>query len=1148
MNADRNSFFEENDNKINRLICRFLPAAFLVIPLLALGSYFGLYAISQYVMMVLFLVGLFVTNSPWIFRRMGMKSSALKYYSLIVVSVLVCMMACNHDIGIWITYMLGAALSLLYFDPKLTRTICLVDYVLMLIAVAFRMNSVYQYFALTTGLSMEFLLVSVLLYLASRTAREHLLEEDKLLRTLTEEQERYRAALENSSDVFYEYDITGDVFCYYGSPSDTGESKETIHVVEHVMEALQEGRLTHAEDIGKVLHFIATDASVPIEIRGCHIGAGDRAYSWISVDGNVLYENQQAVKIIGRMRNISQEKEQEKTLLEISQKDSLTGFYQNKIGLRIIEQGYGRTDQNGYSAILLLKLQNLDQIEEKMGKVFCDAVIRRAADVLTEKTTEEDVLVRLQHATMLMWLQKMNSFRMEGLVTEIETDLYNVYRGEDAESNLDFEIQCYNNLEEIPQVFFQESEEEQPIQSEMFDYKKDMISFGFNILERTRNLQSSIHMLLSCIGVQYRFTSVRIFYKPLNQPNGEYLYEWTNGQNTEKEKIEELSAIYGHLKKEDHLVVKKDSGFSVLYCAFIEEDEVIGHASFEKRTPDFVWTPEIINELVELSRIMSTYILKGRADSASRAKSNFLSSMSHEIRTPMNAIAGFSELILHEEINDSTRKYAADIRQSANNLLSVINDILDFSKIESGKFEIDLDQYEIMSVWNDVIAVIRVRLDDKKVKLVTQIDPLIPKGMIGDSSRIRQVLINLLNNAVKYTNEGEIRLKAVWEPNGEKNGNLHVSIQDTGIGIREEDIGKLFQSFSQVDTKKNKKAGGTGLGLAISKNLLDLMNGEISVSSVYGEGSEFSFVLPQEVCDNTPSRFQEKSEETQSDLFAIPFTAPEAKILIVDDNRVNLAVATGLLKQYQVQITTALSGQEAIDVLSSDDNFDIVFMDHMMPEMDGIEATRLIRQNDKKGKNGLIIVALTANAIKGVEQEFLAAGMDGFLSKPINLRELAATMERWIPEEKKNRILQEDAAQSDYAKEETDEFKHLAGIDVTKGLKEAGDKAEYAEALRSFGASDMLLKVNRFYKLAQLKEYSLEMHHMALYAERLGAADLAKTAYEIEECIRNTHAMPEDALHREMAQNYRVVVDSIRSVFMSTKEEKEQLSEIGIEI
>ncbi|MBQ3567001.1 MAG: response regulator [Oscillospiraceae bacterium] len=390
------------------------------------------------------------------------------------------------------------------------------------------------------------------------------------------------------------------------------------------------------------------------------------------------------------------------------------------------------------------------------------------------------------------------------------------------------------------------------------------------------------------------------------------------------------------------------------------------------------------------------------AENANRAKSDFLANMSHEIRTPINAIIGMNEMILRECEDKNLLEYAANINAASRTLLSTVNDILDFSKIESGKMEIIPAEYNLGRILNDVITMIDVKARQKNLSFNVIVDKNIPEKLVGDEIRIKQILINLLNNAVKYTPNGFIELEIKSSKNSDDEIILEAAIKDSGIGIEKENLSSLFVGFQRFDLNKNRNIEGTGLGLAITHNIVTMMNGHIEVDSVYGEGSVFTIFVPQKVAGkDTIGDFAKKYRKASKveHKYNVLFTAPEAEILIVDDNSMNLMVITNLLKKTLIKVTTCMSGFEALEIMETK-KFDVVFLDHMMPEMDGIETLKRVKEISGHININTPFVALTANAIAGVKDMYLAEGFNDYLSKPVDAVQLEEMLAQYIPKEK----------------------------------------------------------------------------------------------------------------------------------------------------
>ncbi len=655
-------------------------------------------------------------------------------------------------------------------------------------------------------------------------------------------------------------------------------------------------------------------------------------------------------------------------------------------------------------------------------------------------------------------------------------------------------------------------------------------------------------------------------------------YGYLDANKFAKEQFEELADIHKGEKLSGRLI-----------DLFLSEktEMVIGERHYEKFIKELTVKDKVRGYCLIMLNVTKRYNMmeelkeaKLRAEETNESKSNFLSNMSHEIRTPMNAIVGMTEILLRSDLSDQDRGYLMNIKNSGASLLTIINDILDFSKIESGKLEIIEEEYEPMSMLSDLSMIFLNRIGDKPVELIFDIDRNLPNKLYGDALRIRQVIINIANNAIKFTAAGYVKLAIQMAPATEENMvNLNISIEDSGQGIKPEDLDKLFGSFQQVDTKKNRNKEGTGLGLAISKQLVETMGGQIGVRSEYGKGSEFYFHIPQRVIGDQVAAavredavlhepvvvsghmkdgrtlaqlkkltegygfrfvdcYEARSRKDKVDYFFVDeavyrgikdsieeyfvstgtelcvlqnpmreavwddqatvvnkplytlnfcqvinhettaafvetdnvmnFTAPQAQILIVDDNEMNLKVAKGLLQPLQMNIDTASSGKTALEMVQSK-QYHIVFMDHMMPVMDGVETTQKMRALEDTYIQNMPIIALTANAVMGAREIFKEAGMNDFVAKPIELKDICSKIRAWLPHEL---IIKMSAPAQPQAQIPAQELPEIEGLDVAEGIKNSGSFELFTNLLGDF------------YKLIDLKSTKIEKCHRGLHISK----------------------------------------------------------------
>ncbi|MBE5924657.1 MAG: response regulator [Lachnospiraceae bacterium] len=658
----------------------------------------------------------------------------------------------------------------------------------------------------------------------------------------------------------------------------------------------------------------------------------------------------------------------------------------------------------------------------------------------------------------------------------------------------------------------------------------------------------------------------------------EWLDEWTDGNN------DRIVKYHGR---------DKDFYLTVNVRKFGEEDSPIGTLYILHDATDSVTQLKVMEEAND------------SLEKANRMKSDFLANMSHEIRTPMNAVIGLAEIAMREKNPDRMADYLLQIQSSGRSLLNIINDILDYSKIESGKMEIIEEDYEPLAEYSDIASVIFTRIGDKPIELFVAVETNLPHILRGDAMRIRQVLTNLAGNAVKFTKEGIVRIHIDCQTISEDTVNMTYHVVDTGIGIRKEDLDKLFLSFQQVDSKRNRSVEGTGLGLAISQRLVESMGGTIGVKSEYGRGSDFWFTIPQKVVDSTNDivvdnasdkhafvfdddglmltefcketdrlgvtstivdklsdyaptgkkdffffkeerytddiktfleehpdvngivlvgitsdfkpevpnlhlmrrpessmnmvgilneRYDEVRKVDTSKIFKPDFTAPDAKILIVDDNHINLTIAGDLIEPIKANIETADGGKEAIEKMMAN-KYDIVFMDHMMPEIDGVDVTKTIRAAGDEVHQP-VIIALSANVMGDAKKLFAEAGMDDFVAKPINVRILIAKIKQWLPQDK---IVEKDGNEED-EDDGSDSLIRCEGLDAEAAVHALGSESLYNKIVGEYYRSgeDKYNGIEAAFTNEDWETYTINVHALKSSSRQIGAMELGSLAEALE--------------------------------------------------
>lgn len=532
------------------------------------------------------------------------------------------------------------------------------------------------------------------------------------------------------------------------------------------------------------------------------------------------------------------------------------------------------------------------------------------------------------------------------------------------------------------------------------------------------------------------------------------------------------------------------------------------------------------------------------AIAANAAKGKFLAHMSHEIRTPINAVLGMDTMILRETKDMQIKEYALDIQNAGHSLLALINDILDFSKIESEKLEIIPVEYDMSSLIHDIANMIKTKAEAKKLELSIHVDENLPSKLLGDDVRVRQVLVNLLNNAVKYTQKGMVALSVDGRIEGRK-VILDFSVKDTGIGIKEEDISRLFKAFERIEEKRNRNVEGTGLGLNITTQLLLLMGSRLQVESVYGEGSRFYFSLEQQIVDSTPignleERIRKQSREYT---YTSAFIAPEANILVVDDNPVNLKVFVSLLKHTKLNIDVVDSGKACLEMITKK-HYDLIFLDHMMPEMDGIETLHRMKEMTDNACVDTPVIALTANAITGAKEMYLAEGFNGFLPKPINPEKLEQLILKLLPRDLLHFDMEEENEEEQdvsidepmqMVEQQEIELPTIDGIDWNYGLMHLNNSKLLMDTVEAFYKilETEADKLDEFYQNMKdnpdmLTQYRIKVHSMKSSANLIGATVIGGMAKLLEDAARREDIPYIESLHMIFIKEWRSYKDKLK--------------------
>lgn len=865
---------------------------------------------------------------------------------------------------------------------------------------------------------------------------------------LEKERFRFRVAIENSHVIIFEYIIETDTYNAYGTldfENMLGGS-QIERTIPNFLE--KQAKIVLDEENLLIIKKLLENHGGIAKLQVLSLEGGS---NWIQITATPMFDsNNNLVKIIGKITNIQSEKEKE-IALEIAQnKDGLTGFYNKEAGFKIIQEYLNQKHSDEICGLFLMDMDNFGYINEREGTIFADAILQDVADILHRNTKEEDILVRLGGDEIILFTKNCTKSSAKALGDNITmlvknispeetkevaisisigictTDVVDEYTGlyRCTESTLNY---VKNHGKGYAAHYLDTSNELGMLLTQMYpnrhlvnnierldNYSEDLISFALNLLDKSKNLSDAIALLLARVGRTCDLDQIVILEVNAEYLSNRILYQWSKNRldgrigeihYMSQEDFRKVSATYNKYNICDFDITEKlAKEKSVLHSAIWNHGVYSGTMAFLKNKKQYNWTEEDRHLLSELVKVISSYILKEKADAVSKAKTDFLSRMSHEIRTPMNGIMGMTALAKASlENKEHTLDCLNKIEASNKYLLNLINDILDMSRIESGKLELCYLPVYMITQMENMESLIRPQVEEKNLVFQLKNNFTKPVCVITDELRLTQIFINLLGNSVKFTpSGGTIILNAEILSEEEKHITIEFSVADTGIGISEDAQEWIFNAFEQAESGTTSTYGGTGLGLSISSRLVQMMGGKLEVESELYKGAKFYFTLCfEKVSEQLVVKEKEKVETLNLEK-AFRYKPDGKRILLTEDNELNREIAEEILTMHGFTVETAVNGSEAVEKFKENPSgwYDLILMDIRMPVMDGMEATRQIRTLGKEDSRNVPIIAMTANAFDEDMKKSLENGMNGHLSKPIEIDKLLEMIYKCIIESK----------------------------------------------------------------------------------------------------------------------------------------------------
>ena len=851
---------------------------------------------------------------------------------------------------------------------------------------------------------------------------------------LDRERQRFRIAIENAPTVIFEYDPAQDRYMGYGTPEKGADKHQIERAFPHFLRDYA-AAMVEPENLERYRSLLRGEGGKELELRIAPY-TGSAEFVWARITVTPQFKPLGGIdRIIGKMTNIQSEKEKEFALEEAKNKDRLTGLYAKEAGTRLVQRYLERKRPEEVCALMLLDLDDFKAINAEEGSAFADALLQEVAALLRAETQPGDILVRLGGDEFMLLVRNCNKSQamvigpriaqgIQGLfaagnrrallsasigmcVTAVVDEYAGLYRC--AESTLKYvkendrgRAACYldtsNELGVLLTQLYRGSHDLTVIDHTDAQEAQDLISFALDLLGKAKNLDDAVALLLLRIGRRCGIDRISVLEMDRDYLSARFVYQWARNPGDVElgrrvylngAELDEMVAGYDEQGVCDRyaMAVMHGEMQSCLHAAMWNQGQYAGALCFEMRARNYNWSQEERQLAAELARIISSFLLKARADAVSQAKTDFLSRMSHEIRTPMNAITGMTQ-IAKASLDDQERTLDCLHKIEAANayLLNLINDILDMNRIESGKMEPHYETMNLDKLMAELDALMRPQAESKGVALRLENAFAGGRPLVGDALRLNQVLVNMVGNAIKFTQAGSVTLGVAIIQENCEGISLRFSVRDTGIGIRREDQARIFNAFEQAGRDTSIKYGGTGLGLTISYRLVQMMGGTLEVKSEPGWGSEFYFTLP---LDYAPDE-----EKAAPPVFAAPPDLKGKRLLVVEDNELNREIAEELLRMHGFVTEAARDGREALErfVGQEPGYYDGILMDIRMPVMDGLEATKRIRTSGRADARSVPIIAMSANAFDEDTKASMESGMDGHLAKPIEMGTLLALL------------------------------------------------------------------------------------------------------------------------------------------------------------